>query len=116
MENMSLQSHCTRKKLSTSGHFKGSHSWILSPGYVRLLCFVIIQRQIIQNGFHSNHEGCRTNLFLTLSQANYFTCLTDAVLTFETLQRKISFEGYINVFDCEVKVWISIQYLPKHTP
>ena len=51
--------------------FKDLIHGYFSLGYI-LLCFVIMLRQIIDNGFHSNNESCRDNLFFMLTQANYF--------------------------------------------
>ena len=83
------------------GYFSRGYTW---------LCFVIMLRKIIQNGFHSNNESFRANLFLTLTQKKVVHLFNRYNSNFWDFveYRKTPLEGKVNVFGCEVKVWISI--------
>ena len=72
-------------------------------------------RQTLLDGFHSNNECCKANLFLTLTQA----CLTDAILNLLGIveERKISLYGKIHVFVVKLRfsriLRISIQIFSR---
>ena len=65
----------------------------------------------MHNGFHSNNESCRSNLFFLAHSRKLVHLFNRCYSSFLRLCReKKDFScRQIKVFDCEVKVWISIQ-------